>query len=193
MTSMARFGGSDEPSRTSASRAPGMSESRRHSDSQHTADSIETGLWPSADYHSQVERLRAAIGARIYLVELVESAIQLSVHLSGTAYELLGILDFPRPDPTRGLAPHLLLLDDGRGVNLGRIARVSRRPFAPAPADLLYLDRAAHENLLFAERRLSRDFLAQRARIALGECLGYSPHELTRLIPNPPDDETQAP
>ena len=30
-------------------------------------------------------------------------------------------MDFPRPDPVRGLAPHLILLDDGRGVNLGRI------------------------------------------------------------------------
>ena len=156
-------------------------------------DTGGAGLWPSADYHRQVERLRNAIGETIYLVELVESAIQLGVHLSGTPHELLGIIDFPRPDPTRGLAPHLLLLDDGRGVNLGRIARVSRRPFAPAPADLLYLDQAAHQNLLFAERRLSRDFLAQRTRVALGECLGYTPPELARLLAGPPEDEPEAP
>ena len=157
------------------------------------ADPVGRGLWPSADYHRQVERLCAAVGETVYLVELVESAIQLGVHLSGTPFELLGVIDFPRPDPTRGLAPHLLLLDDGRGVNLGRIARVSRRPFAPALADLLYLDRAAHENLLFAERRLSHAFLAQRTRLALGECLGYAPPELARRLDGPPDEETETP
>lgn len=31
------------------------------------------GLWPSADYPAQVERLRAAIGERIYLAELRET------------------------------------------------------------------------------------------------------------------------
>ncbi|MBK1716093.1 hypothetical protein [Thiocystis violacea] len=166
-----------------------MSESPRDPDAASDSDPFDAGLWPSANYHRQVERLRAAVGETIYLVELVESAIQLSVHLSGTPFELLGVIDFPRPDPTRGLAPHLLLLDDGRGVNLGRIARVSRRPFAPAPKDLLYLDRAAHENLLFAERRLSRDFLAARSRVALGECLGYSPPELARLLAGAPDGD----
>ncbi|WPL17427.1 hypothetical protein Thiowin_02438 [Thiorhodovibrio winogradskyi] len=133
----------------------------------------DSGLWPSPAYHQQVERLRAALGETIYLVELIESPVQLGVHLSGQPYELLGVIDFPRPDPARGLAPHLLLLDDGRGVNLGRIARVSRRPFAPEAADLLYLDRTAEQNLLFAQRRLSPEFLAQRSRAALGECLGH--------------------
>jgi hypothetical protein len=160
-------------------------------DTAHSTDSPsapgDAGLWPSVDYHRQVERLRAAVGETVYLVELVESAIQLSVHLSGTPYELLGVIDFPRPDPARGLTPHLLLLDDGRGVNLGRIARVSRRPFAPEQGDVLYLDQAAHHNLLFAERRLSGDFLAQRTRVALGECLGYLPPELTRLLSAPDD------
>ncbi|WP_200254328.1 hypothetical protein, partial [Thiococcus pfennigii] len=132
----------------------------------------ERDLWPSPGYHRQVERLRAAVGETIYLVELIESAIQLGVHIGATPHELLGVIDFPRPDPSRGLAPHLLLLDDGRGVNLGRIARVSRRPFDPAPTDLLYLDRAAHEHLLFAQRRLSPAFIAERTRLALGACLG---------------------
>ena len=170
-----------------------MSESSRPSDPPPDADPIDAGLWPSADYHRQVERLRNAVGEIIYLVELVESAIQLGVHISGAPYELLGVIDFPRPDPTRGLTPHLLLLDDGRGVNLGRIARVSHRPFAPAPADLLYLDHTAAQNLLFAERRLSRDFLAQRTRVALGECLGYSLPERARLLEGPPDDKTEDP
>ncbi|CRI67215.1 hypothetical protein THIOKS1470010 [Thiocapsa sp. KS1] len=147
-------------------------------------------LWPSADYHRQVETLRTAIGETIYLVEVVESPIQLSVHLTGTPYILLGLIDFPRPDPARGLTPHLILLDDGRGLNLGRIARISRRPFDPAPDDLLYLDQATSRHLLFSERRLSREFLARHTRLALGQCLGYPVNETTRHLTGPDTDET---
>ena len=130
------------------------------------------GLWPSTDYQAQVERLRAAIGQRIYLAELRETEIQLSVQLTDRAYELLGVIDFPRPDPARGLAPHLILLDDGRGLNLGRIARISRQPFQPAADDVLYLDRVADQSLLFADRRLSPRFIAERAQALLGQVLG---------------------
>jgi hypothetical protein len=152
-------------------------------------EEITQTLWPSPDYNRQLEQLRAAIGETIFLAELSDSPVQLGIRLTATPYVLLGLIDFPRPDPTRGLAPHLLLLDDGRGVNLGRIARVSRRPFAPQPAELLYQDHAAKQNLLFAERRLSREFLGVRSRVALGECLGYSPPEVARLITGPGDEE----
>ncbi|MFW6258783.1 MAG: hypothetical protein ACOC26_04750 [Halochromatium sp.] len=132
------------------------------------------GLWPPADYQAQVERLRAAIGERIYLAELRETEVQLGVQLTDRAYELLDVIDFPRPDPARGLTPHLILLDDGRGLNLGRIARISRRPFQPTADELLYLDRAADQNLLFAARRLSPRFIAERAQALLGQVLGRS-------------------
>jgi hypothetical protein len=59
--------------------------------------------------------------------------------------------------------------------------------------DLLYQDRVAEQNLLFAERRLSRAFLGVRSRMALGECLGYSPPEVARLITGPRDLETEFP
>jgi len=130
-------------------------------------------LWPSADYHRQLERLRGAIGETVYLAELRETDVQLGVRLTDRPYQLLGLVDFPRPDPVRGLAPHLILLDDGRGVNLGRIARISRRPFQPDASDLLYLDRAAHRDLLFADRRLSEAFITERAQAALGHVLGH--------------------
>jgi hypothetical protein len=132
-------------------------------------------LWPAADYHRQVEDLRSAVGERIYVAELRDTETQLGVHLSDRAYELLGVIDFPRPDPQRGLAPHLVLLDDGRGLNLGRIARISRRPFQPAADDVLYLDREADQTLLFADRRLSKRFIAERAQAALGQVLGQAP------------------
>ncbi|WP_462321072.1 hypothetical protein [Halochromatium sp.] len=132
------------------------------------------GLWPSADYQQQVERLRAAVGEMIYVVELRETEVQLAVHLSDHAYQLLGVIDFPRPDPERGLAPHLILLDDGRGLNLGRIARISYQPFQPAAEEVLYLDTEADQTLLFADRRLSQRFISERTQAVLGQMLGRS-------------------
>lgn len=130
-------------------------------------------LWPGPEYQRQVEQLRAAIGQPIYLAELDATAVQLGVRITDRAYTLLGIVDFPRPDPSAGLAPHLLILDDGRGVNLGRIARVSvGHAFSPAPAEILFQDRAALRTLLFRDRQLSREWIAQRSRQLLGALLG---------------------
>ena len=68
-------------------------------------------LWPSPEYTRQVERLRAAVGETIYLVEIAVTDIQLGIRITGKPYVLLGLVDFPRPDPLKGLAPHLVLLD----------------------------------------------------------------------------------
>jgi hypothetical protein len=130
-------------------------------------------LWPSPEYTRQVAQLRAAVGETIYLVELEATEVQLGVRLTDRPYTLLGLVDFPRPDPIKGLAPHLVLLDDGRGVNLGRIARITTgRPFSPAPSDILFQDRVALQALLFRERQLSKALIAQRAKQLLGEVLG---------------------
>ena len=120
-----------------------------------------------------MEKLRAAVGRRIYLVEIEPTNINVGVRQTGIGYELLGVVGFPRPDPVNGLAPHLILLDDGRGINLGRIARISvRRPFNPAPAEVLYGDDALQERFLYRERALTRESIAQRSRMLLGELLG---------------------
>lgn len=130
-------------------------------------------LWPSAVYNRHVKRLRAAIGQNIYLVELLASDTHLAVRQTGTPYVLLDVLDFPRPDPARGLAPHLILLDDGRGINLGRLVRISLdRAFGPSPKQILYQDRALQKRLLLGKRRLSRRFIARSSRLALGQLLG---------------------
>lgn len=141
-------------------------------------------IWPSPSYSRQIEGLRSAIGETIYLAEMNDSAVQLGVRITASPFLLLAVIDFPCPDPIRGLAPHLVLLDDGRGVNLGRIARISRRrPFSPEAEDILYQDMAAVRHLLLGERRLSRDFIAQRSRTVLGQLLGHigdsSPDRLT--------------
>lgn len=156
------------------------------------------GLWPAPEYHRQVEQLRAAVGETIYLAELDGSDVQLGVRLTGRPYTLLGVVDFPRPDPVQGLAPHLILLDDGRGVNLGRIARISTgHAFAPAPAEILFQDRAALRALLFHERRLSHALIAERSRQSLGEVLGQpaAPDGKGLSAPRPdaaPADEPRA-
>jgi len=140
-------------------------------------------LWPSPEYARQVERLRAAVGATVYIAEIEATAVQLGVRITDRPYVLLGVVDFPRPDPARGLAPHLILLDDGRGVNLGRIARLSiGTAFAPPPGQVLFQDREALETLLFQERRLSPQRIAQSARALLGEVLGRT----TRTTERPP-------
>jgi hypothetical protein len=121
-----------------------------------------------------VERLRAAVGATVYLAELDGSDVQLGVRITDKPYVLLGVVDFPRPDPERGLAPHLVVLDDGRGVNLGRIARLSvGRAFAPAPGEILFQDRATLDTLLFQGQRLSPELIAQRSKALLGRILGH--------------------
>ena len=143
-------------------------------------------LWPSPEYTRQVAQLRAAVGETIYLVELEATEVQLGVRLTDRPYTLLGLVDFPRPDPIKGLAPHLVLLDDGRGVNLGRIARITTgRPFSPAPADILFQDRVALQALLFRERQLSKALIAQRAKQLLGEVLGQPTAPATALLPEP--------
>jgi len=154
---------------------------------EETSDDRER-LWPSADYRRQVARLRRAVGRRIHLVELKPDDATIGVHLSNASHELLAVLDFPRPDPSVGLAPHMILLDDGRGINLGRIARISLgRAFRPRRREILYEDPLLMERLLWRDRRLSHDFTAERARLLLGRALGRLPSTTDRL--RPPKEE----
>ncbi|SEA49287.1 hypothetical protein SAMN05660964_01719 [Thiothrix caldifontis] len=136
-------------------------------------------LWPSAAYYQQVEQLRGLIGQPLYVVEIDSTEINAGVSFTGKPFVLLAIVDFPRPDPYRQLCPHLLVLDDGRGVNLGRVARISReRAFAPAAEDIVFSNQEFVENVLFAPRKLSRALVAATSRLALGEMLGKQPDTL---------------
>jgi hypothetical protein len=130
-------------------------------------------LWPSEDYLRQVRTLRAAIGRTVYLVELAATPISLGIRQTGQPHVLLDVLEFPRPDPARGLAPHMVVLDDGRGINLGQLVRISLdRPFDPAAEQVAYLDQDLQQRLLLQERRLSREFITRHARLLLGQVLG---------------------
>lgn len=130
-------------------------------------------LWPSANYSQQVERLKQAIGRPVYLVELRPEDIHLGIRFSDTAFELVDVVDFPRPDPEQGLAPHMLILDDGRGINLGRIARVTvDTPYSPPRENILYQESHLMDQLLLRERRLSEASIAERSKLLLGRFLG---------------------
>lgn len=136
------------------------------------ADEARGRLWPSAEYEAWIQRLRSAVGRPVYVLELRLSDTHLAYRLTDRPVELLDVLPFPRPDPARRLFPHMLLLGDGRGVNLGRVVRVSvGRPFAPRAQELLYQERFLVQALR-AERRLSRAQLARISQAELGRLLG---------------------
>ena len=130
-------------------------------------------LWPSPAYDRQVARLKEAVGRRIYLIEIRLSETNIAVTWPGRSFGLLDVLDFPQPDPGLGLYPHLVLLDDGRGINLGRIARITdNRAFDPKPGDILYEERYLLAELLYHERRLSEKSIRETSTRQLAGILG---------------------
>lgn len=130
----------------------------------------DSALWPSAEYDEQLARLRSAVGETVYLVEACIGVRHVSARMTGSPHELLAIVDFPRPDPARHLYPHVLLLDDGRGVNLGRILRISRdQPYAPPPEACLFENPALALRILPQHRTLSVALIRSVARRQLGE------------------------
>lgn len=130
----------------------------------------DSALWPSAEYDEQLARLRSAVGETVYLVEARIGVQHVSARMSGSPHVLLAIVDFPCPDPARHLYPHVLLLDDGRGVNLGRILRISRdRPYDPPPDACLFENRTLALRILPHRRTLSGTLIRSVARRQLGE------------------------
>jgi len=134
---------------------------------------IARELWPSPNYLRQVDSLRNAIGEKIFLVELKPGNIHLGVYYSSIDYELLDVINFPRPEPANGIAPHMIILDDGRGINLGRIARITiNNAFNPSDSDTLYKDSFLMDEFLLRERHLSKASIAACSKSLLGELLG---------------------
>ncbi len=133
----------------------------------------EGSLWPSDEYDAQVRRLRRNIGTAIYIVEIKVTEINLAVTMQGKPVILLDVLSFPAPDPAKRLYPHMLLLNDGRGLNLGRVARITMgRPFDPSPEDILFQEHQLLKNMLFHERRLSDETVSRVSKLQLARLLG---------------------
>lgn len=130
-------------------------------------------LWPSADYDRQLAEVRRMIGQPIYLVLLKPTDINLAITLENKPVTLLEVVDFPAPDPARRLYPHMLILSDGRGINLGHIARLShKQAFDPDAEQIIYQQDALLQKLLFQERRLSPQSIRHTSRIQLARILG---------------------
>ena len=130
-------------------------------------------VWPGAAYQKQIKRLKQVVGETVFLAEIRSSEVNLSVTMENRGFELLGVIDFPRPDPEKNLYPHLIVLDDGRGINMGQIARISfNRPFQPAADDILYQDGQLLETLMYCERSLTRGKVEAISRQELGAILG---------------------
>ncbi len=92
----------------------------------------DASLWPSAEYDRQLDRLRDAVGQPVYSVEVTGSEIQMTVPLGNWPAVLLSVIDLLAADPVKRLYPHMVVLDDGRGLNLGWIARITTgQPFDP--------------------------------------------------------------
>ena len=130
-------------------------------------------LWPSDEYDDQIRLLRQHISRPIYIVELKLTDINVAVILQGRATILLDVIDFPAPDPEQRIYPHMLLLSDGRGLNLGRVARVTTgRAFDPDPQDIIFQEQKLLKDLLFHERRLSDKSISQVSKNNLIRLLG---------------------
>lgn len=136
------------------------------------AESADGRLWPGENYHRQVEKLRQQIGSQVYLCELRVTDINAAVHHTDRPYRLLAVIDFPQPDPDTNLYPHNILLDDGRGINLGRIASISiEQAFNPASHNILYQDRQLINRLLPGKQRVSPKSIQQTSRRLLAGIL----------------------
>ena len=132
-----------------------------------------TAVWPSRSYARQVATLQRRIGQPIYIVELTFNGLAVGAIFHGEPRVLLDVVAFPRPDPSNHLYPHMLVLDDGRGINLGRIARVTvNHAFAPDKTDVLYGNRALQHRFLYRAQRLTPRHIARIARQQLRVLLG---------------------
>lgn len=130
-------------------------------------------LWPSDEYDEQVLQLRENIGKPIYLVEIKVTDINIAVTMQGKSVLLLDLIAFPAPDPAKRLYPHMLMLNDGRGLNLGRVARITTgHAFDPSPKDILFQEHQLLKSLLFHERRLSDESVTQVSKNNLARLLG---------------------
>jgi hypothetical protein len=66
----------------------------------------------------------------------------------------------------------MLVFDDGTGINLGRILRISKnQAFSPEKKNILYEDKKMQESLMYRERQLSHESIKQASKYALGEIL----------------------
>lgn len=140
-------------------------------------------IWPSENYVHQIEKLKASIDNKVFLVELRPTNSTIAIRHTDQAYQLLAVIDFPKPEPEKGLFPHCILLDDGRGVNLGRIARISlSRPFDPSKEQIIFEENDYLNKLTSPEHRATKESIAATSKFLLGAILGKEQEQQPRQI-----------
>jgi len=132
-------------------------------------------IWPTEKYYQQLEQLYTIVNQAVYIIPLHQSQTSLTFSMSSKPRTLIAIVDYPLPDPENHIYPHMLIFDDGTGLNLGRILRVSiNRAFNPDKEDIIYCDNKIQQSLMFAERQLNKESIRLASKYGLGEVLGLS-------------------
>ncbi len=132
-------------------------------------------LWPPDSYFEQLKKLYKMLNKPVYIIPLQQNQTSLTFSITDKARILLAIIDYPEPDPENHFFPHMLVFDDGTGINLGRILQIrANHPFNPAKEDIIYEDKKIQNSLMFKERQLSEESVRITSRIALGELLGIA-------------------
>ena len=118
----------------------------------------------------------------VYIIPLHQNQNSLTFSITGKSIVLVAIIDYPNPDPENHMYPHMLVFNDGTGINLGRLLQVSiNRPFNPGKEDIIYKDKNLQKSLMFRERQLNEESIRLTSKIGLSELLNIT-HDHTALI-----------
>jgi len=139
-------------------------------------------LWPPNNYFEQLENLYKMLDKPVYIIPLHQNQNSLTFSITGKSIVLVAIIDYPNPDPENYMYPHMLVFNDGTGINLGRLLQVSIiRPFNPGKEDIIYKDKKLQNSLMFRERQLNEESIHLASKIGLGELLNIT-HDHKALI-----------
>lgn len=132
-------------------------------------------LWPPNSYFEQLKNLYTMLDKPVYIIPLHQNQNALTFSITGKAIVLVAIIDYPLPDPENHIYPHMLVFNDGTGINLGRILQVSiNRPFNPGKEDIIYKDKKMQNSLMYKERQLNEEFIHLASRVGLSELLSIA-------------------
>ena len=139
-------------------------------------------LWPPDSYFQQLKNLYKMLDKPVYIIPLHQNQNSLTFSITGKAIVLVAIINYPKPDPENHIYPHMLVFNDGIGINLGRILRVSiNHPFNPGKEDIIYEDKKMQNSLMFRERQLNEESIRLASRAGLSELLTIS-HNYDKVI-----------
>ena len=136
---------------------------------------FEGKLWPPNSYFEQLKNLYNMLDKPVYIIPLHQNQKSLTFSITGKAIVLVAIIDYPVPDPENHIYPHMLVFNDGTGINLGRILQVSiNRPFNPGKEDIIYEDKKMQNSLMYKERQLNEESIHLASRAGLSELLSIA-------------------